>query len=417
MGHYLFTNSLFCCRWLIGSALLLPLLGAHAQYGYQPQLPSPRGYTSMPGAYSQRGRVASADAGLVGYGQQPVHQAQVMQTPAYWEPVGNGYPQPRPQPSKKLSQPKVQQQSLLQPMPQQYAPIGKPGMGGQPMPYPDMGPAPTPKKSAPRNYGAQIEALRQNDHLQDQRLDRLENQQSHGGDYFAPSSNETGLGRHRVVLGETLSSVAASYGISVTELKHMNNRRSDIVLTGETLIVPTKKGQGTVRPKSVVMQGGVHVVQPGESLSKIAAAYRVSVKSLQVTNGIRDADLIKPGQRLKVPGAQSSSPRTLASASKSKPAPARYVVAKPKAEKPKSEVVAVKSFQPPAGMGVISVPVSSGPRGVTSYRVENGDRIEEVAKNFSTTPGEIQRLNNLASTKLPAAGEEIVVPLPGSSAL
>ena len=371
----------------------------------------------MPGAYSQRGRVPSAGPGLGGYAQQPVHQAQVMQTPAYWEPVGNGYAQPRPQPSKKPSQPKVQQQSLLQPMPQQYAPIGMHGMGGHPMPYPDVVPAPAPKKSSPRNYDAQIEALRQNDRVQDQRLARLEGQQSHGGDYFAPSSNDAGLGRHRVVLGETLSSVAASYGISVAELKHMNNRRSDIVLTGETLVVLTRKGHGTVSPKSMMAQGGVHVVQPGESLSKIAAAYRVSLKSLQVANGIRDADLIQPGQRLKVSGAKDSSPKTLASASKSKPAPARYVVAKPNAEKSKSEVVAVKSFQPPVGMGVISAPVSSGPRGVTSYRVENGDRIEEVAKNFSTTPGEIQRLNNLASTKLPAAGEEIVVPLPGSLSL
>jgi LysM repeat protein len=49
--------------------------------------------------------------------------------------------------------------------------------------------------------------------------------------------------------------------------------------------------------------------------------------------------------------------------------------------------------------------------------VEAGDEIQTVARNFGTTPNELQRINKLSSQKLPATGEEIIVPLPGSLSL
>jgi hypothetical protein len=49
--------------------------------------------------------------------------------------------------------------------------------------------------------------------------------------------------------------------------------------------------------------------------------------------------------------------------------------------------------------------------------VEAGDKIENVARTFNSTPAEIQRINKLSSPSLPAPGEEIIVPLPGSVAM
>ncbi|WP_305058797.1 LysM peptidoglycan-binding domain-containing protein [Actinomycetospora soli] len=45
---------------------------------------------------------------------------------------------------------------------------------------------------------------------------------------------------------------------------------------------------------------GSYTVRPGDTLSSIAARYRVEVSTLADRNDLADADLIRPGQRLSV---------------------------------------------------------------------------------------------------------------------
>lgn len=47
---------------------------------------------------------------------------------------------------------------------------------------------------------------------------------------------------------------------------------------------------------------GHHVVQPGDSLTSIARRYGVTVESIMSANGLADADLIDVGQALVIPG-------------------------------------------------------------------------------------------------------------------
>ena len=49
----------------------------------------------------------------------------------------------------------------------------------------------------------------------------------------------------------------------------------------------------------------VYVVQRGDTLSRIAARYGVSASALAAANGIRNSNLIYTGQRLSIPGASS----------------------------------------------------------------------------------------------------------------
>ena len=49
-------------------------------------------------------------------------------------------------------------------------------------------------------------------------------------------------------------------------------------------------------------QSASHTVQPGESLSAIARTYGTDVATLMRINGISDANLIRSGQKLAVPG-------------------------------------------------------------------------------------------------------------------
>ena len=55
----------------------------------------------------------------------------------------------------------------------------------------------------------------------------------------------------------------------------------------------------TVTPGADGLQ--VHVVQPGETLITIAAAYRVNLADLLVLNGIAASAVIFPGDQLKIP--------------------------------------------------------------------------------------------------------------------
>ncbi|MGD9613735.1 MAG: LysM peptidoglycan-binding domain-containing protein [Kiritimatiellia bacterium] len=55
------------------------------------------------------------------------------------------------------------------------------------------------------------------------------------------------------------------------------------------------------RPRSASQSGIEHVVQPGESLSKIAAAYGVRMNVLVEENGLSDPSNIRVGQKLFIP--------------------------------------------------------------------------------------------------------------------
>jgi LysM repeat protein len=65
----------------------------------------------------------------------------------------------------------------------------------------------------------------------------------------------------------------------------------------------SSSGGGTTRPasRSGTQTGWEHVVQPGESLSKIAAAYKVKMAVLVEANGLKSADNIFVGQKLFIP--------------------------------------------------------------------------------------------------------------------
>ena len=389
--------------------------------GYQVQGPSPDGagasaFQSAPINYSP-----APAAGLGQFGSaQPMLQSPVRapQQPS-WQTASPYAMQPRPAPM--TSAPKRQYRSQVQPnvapMPPQYAPMAG-GFGQQPMPYPEFAaPAPKNKGEGGAAIRAEIEHLKSNDARQDARLASLESSIAGGR---APQ-HEGGVSslRHRVEMGESLWTIASDHGISADELKRMNHRTSDVVMPGELLTVPGSRrktsGGLTSSPKlakTSSSDASVHVVQRGESLSEIAAAYKTSLSSLQTTNKIRNANLISPGQRLVIPGRAGS-----ARAVKTQPVRSQSLASAPPRTSPK--VTKTKSRAPSVAIspsvpepGTIQQASKNTPRSVVSYRVEGGDSIEAVARNFNTTPGEIQRINKLPATRLPAVGEEIIVPLP-----
>lgn len=100
--------------------------------------------------------------------------------------------------------------------------------------------------------------------------------------------------------GDTLSSIAARNGTSVTVLARANGiRNPNVVRIGMRLTVPGGAAGGG--------GGGTYRVRAGDTLGGIAARHGTSVAALARANGIRNAGLIRIGMRLTVPAGGSSS--------------------------------------------------------------------------------------------------------------
>jgi soluble lytic murein transglycosylase-like protein len=125
---------------------------------------------------------------------------------------------------------------------------------------------------------------------------------------------------HLVEPGESLSSVAASDGLTVEQLAAANGLSPEASLVaGSTLMIPSQTaeageaGSGASETRSSAEgsersapAAGSYVVQPGDTLSAIAANAGVSTAELASANGIDEEAPLLAGAVLTVPVASAS---------------------------------------------------------------------------------------------------------------
>lgn len=101
---------------------------------------------------------------------------------------------------------------------------------------------------------------------------------------------------HVVQPGETLTSIALRYGITVTALIQANGIvNPNWIYVGQKLTIPTAGSAG------ITASGVYHAVRQGETLYSIAIHYGVSADALAKVNGLSNPDFIYAGQRLLIP--------------------------------------------------------------------------------------------------------------------
>src|SRR4030066_125626 len=104
--------------------------------------------------------------------------------------------------------------------------------------------------------------------------------------------------------GDSLTSIAGGFGISVTDLKNANGLSSDEVRIGMKLIIPDSQiPMRVVRVSPSVNETSNYVVKKGDTLSTIASRYRVSVMDLKNANSMK-GDKVTVGMRLIIPNSQ-----------------------------------------------------------------------------------------------------------------
>jgi soluble lytic murein transglycosylase-like protein len=125
-----------------------------------------------------------------------------------------------------------------------------------------------------------------------------------------------GGGGHYVQPGETLSGIAAQLGVNQSALASANGLAFDgWVISGTTLKLPTASASAVAGPPPM----GAYTVRPGDSLSGIAASAGVAREQIAFMNGLDPNGMVLIGTVLKLPtGASGPQPNA--------PVPAQRVV-------------------------------------------------------------------------------------------
>ncbi len=121
--------------------------------------------------------------------------------------------------------------------------------------------------------------------------------------------------RHRIRFGETLSTIARRYGVSIAVIKRFNKLRGTRIRAGSSLIIPVpqnkqyyryarKKKRRTVRRRIVTHVPGhkkvVYTVKSGDTLWDIARQFGVTITQIRRWNGLGYSRIIRPGQTLNI---------------------------------------------------------------------------------------------------------------------
>ncbi len=105
---------------------------------------------------------------------------------------------------------------------------------------------------------------------------------------------------HVVRKGETLSVIARRYGVSVDSMRRANGLKSNnLIRSGQRLKVPGATAAASSPPRAKAAV--THRVQRGQTLVQIARQYGSSVSRIRQANGLRDADHIRVGESLRIP--------------------------------------------------------------------------------------------------------------------
>jgi len=119
-------------------------------------------------------------------------------------------------------------------------------------------------------------------------------------------SSDNAPGTYIVQQGDTLSAIAARYGVTVEELAEASSIAvSSILRVGQKLTIPGKSTPSPAPAPALEPEPDpipeVYVVQPGDTLASIAERFDTSVVSLARANHLSSPSLVFPGRRLIIP--------------------------------------------------------------------------------------------------------------------
>ena len=203
-------------------------------------------------------------------------------------------------------------------------------------------------------------------------------------------SHAAPLGANTVVYvvkpGDTLRSIAAAHGTTMSAIVRANNMANpDVIYPGQRLTIPVRGGSAptaapapTPATKPTAGASVYHTVKLGDTLDKVARIYGTSAAAIIAANGITNPDLIWVGQKLLIPGQTQSGGPVAKPTTKPKPQPA-----------PASPVIHV---------------------------VQAGETLGQIANRYGTTVAALMAANDLPSANNIGVGQRLIISKGGGSA-
>lgn len=190
--------------------------------------------------------------------------------------------------------------------------------------------------------------------------------------------------RHRIHEGESLGTIARSYGTTVAVLKQSNGLRGNTIRAGDHLLVPTaqpasadyrltaeQRRQATqAQPKGAIKR--THVVRPGDTFWDIARRHGVSVRQLAAWNGMAPGDILRPGDEIVI-------------------------------------WLTARAGEASLRLPDTDHPLSAETRRKVRYSVRSGDSLYRIAQRFSVDVADIQRWNNMNDGHLLRPGQALTL--------
>ena len=131
--------------------------------------------------------------------------------------------------------------------------------------------------------------------------------------------------KHTVRSGESLYKIATDNGITVDELKAANNITGDAVKAGQTLVIPAKGEAAKLAAAKPEPKTSKYTVRKGDNLGKIAAKHGITVDELKELNNLTDNNIMV-GQSIVVPGDGEQASQKPAKAERGKPRTTTHTV-------------------------------------------------------------------------------------------
>lgn len=208
---------------------------------------------------------------------------------------------------------------------------------------------------------------------------------------------------------DTLSSIGQRFEVSLKDLRRWNTGRigpRDRIKVGQTLIVHPAGDPEPVQRR--------HTVKPGDTLSKIAARYGVSINTLAAHNGIKTTTTIYPGTILKVPGGNSGSSGgaarthtvtsgdTLSGIAKKYGVDYRSLAAY-------NNLKTSSVLRPGQQLKVPPTSWKPGQKTRTTYKVRSGDTLTSIAKRHHCSVADLEQWNKIKRSKPLRVGQVLVI--------
>jgi LysM repeat protein len=171
-----------------------------------------------------------------------------------------------------------------------------------------------------------------------------------------------------VTWGDTLTGIAARYGVTVEAIMQANALTNpNLIRLGQRLWIPLAEAPVTPTPTVVPTLGTTfeYIVQQGDSLTIIATRFGTTWQVLAQINGLNLSSLLYPGQKLLVPGTITPTP--------------------------------------------VPTATPSGPE-VVWYVVQPGDTLATIAAHYGITWQELAAANALNASSVIYPGQQLRIP-------